>query len=271
MKLSRSALSKRVRSGSLRRVHRGVYYSGLGAMTFEQRCAAAVLAVGSGSALTGLSAARLLDVWGRTAPREVQVRCGRRGIHVAGVDVRYSSIWNIDRDIMVHKGLPMVRCERMVIDLAVELTRYQLTNIVKESAFRGWFRVDRFQETSGRLAGIRGMSLARRAVASYLAGCAGSRSDLEDRMLRLIASVRLPMPDDMGAPIGPHEVDLLWRRRRLVIEVDGPGHRQPNSRRRDPVRDEDLTERGFTVVRFTKQQIDHEPMFVVRALDRLFA
>jgi very-short-patch-repair endonuclease len=157
----------------------------------------------------------------------------------------------------------------MVVDLSGRLNRFQLTNVVKEAAFWDQFSTTAFERESNRLAGRAGLSTARRAVESYLAGCAGTRSALEDRMIRLVELGSFRLPDEAGVPIGPHEVDLVWFDLSVIVEVDGPGHNKPNSRKKDPARDADLQRSGFTVVRFTKSEIDFEPMRILGKLDKL--
>jgi len=157
----------------------------------------------------------------------------------------------------------------MALDLTQELTRYQITNVVKEAAFWGRFSSTIFRREVERLSGRAGVNVARQAVASYEAGCAGTRSALEDRMVKLVQISGVSMPDEAGVPVGPHEVDLIWRDQQLIVEVDGPGHRQPNSRKKDPARDADLRRMGFQVVRFTNLQIDYHPEWVVEQLEQL--
>jgi len=45
------------------------------------------------------------------------------------------------------------------------------------------------------------------------------------------------------------EVDFSWPDARLCVEVDGPAHARPRTRRQDIARDEALRRAGFEVVR----------------------
>lgn len=264
--LSSDAVKRRVQSGRLIRLHRGVYAVAPASGSLEQRCAAAVLAAGSGAALSHMSAAVMCGWWKRSAIGVVEVTCDRK-VNIPGIHVHSAHPWSSRDQIMVH-GISAVRPERLAVQLSSQLTRYQLTNVIKEAAFWGQFDVGRFERLQTRLGARRGSVQARRAVASFQAGCAGTRSALEDRMVRLIERAGFPPPDEAGMPIGPHEVDLVWLDRELIIEVDGPGHRQPNSRRKDPARDADLRRAGFKVVRCTNHQIDGDPFGVVSLLEQ---
>jgi predicted transcriptional regulator of viral defense system len=59
--LGDEAVSHRVRSGRLHRVHRGVYAVGHRGLTFEGRCMAAILTTGYGALLSHRSAAALCE------------------------------------------------------------------------------------------------------------------------------------------------------------------------------------------------------------------
>ena len=56
-------------------------------------------------------------------------------------------------------------------------------------------------------------------------------------------------------PLGRYIVDFACFASRLVIEADGPYHNTVRMRVRDRKRDDWLRSRGFTVLRFTNEQI----------------
>ncbi|MBS4101141.1 endonuclease domain-containing protein [Tsukamurella paurometabola] len=60
---------------------------------------------------------------------------------------------------------------------------------------------------------------------------------------------------DLGAPARPVRVDLLFPQPRLVVEVDGPGHRANDRYEADRRRDADLMLAGFRVLRLTNTRI----------------
>jgi very-short-patch-repair endonuclease len=57
------------------------------------------------------------------------------------------------------------------------------------------------------------------------------------------------------APVGPFIVDFLCRERRLVIEVDGATHLTVQELKRDARRTAFLARKGFSVMRFTNEEI----------------
>ncbi len=60
---------------------------------------------------------------------------------------------------------------------------------------------------------------------------------------------------DLGAEYRPVRVDLLFPQPRLVVEVDGPGHRANDAYEADRLRDADLMLAGFRVLRLTNARI----------------
>ena len=96
-----------------------------------------------------------------------------------------------------------------------------------------------------------------------------SRSDLEEDFPSLIHSHHRIPPPESNVKLGRHEVDFLWRDRRLVVETDSfTYHRGSIAFEDDHARDLDLRYRGYTVLRFTDRQIEEEPDRVVADVAR---
>jgi very-short-patch-repair endonuclease len=75
-----------------------------------------------------------------------------------------------------------------------------------------------------------------------------------------------------GDAAKPPLVDALWRRHRLIVEVDGYGFRSTRrSFENDHERDLVLTAAGFIVMRFTRDQIVKQPELVLVRLTRRLA
>ena len=112
------------------------------------------------------------------------------------------------------------------------------------------------------------------------------RSVLERRMRRLLSAAALPMPVGnyrVRLPAGVvYEIDLAYVDLLLGIELDGHGsHATRRARAGDNVRGNALETAGWTLRRFTYEQVMHEPALVTttvrdavaaarrRAIDRL--
>jgi very-short-patch-repair endonuclease len=98
-----------------------------------------------------------------------------------------------------------------------------------------------------------------------------TRSEAERRLLALISQARLPRPET-NVRLEGYEVDLLWRRERLIVEVDGYAyHSTRQAFERDRARDAALQAAGYRVVRFTWRQIVDNSYAVVAQLSALLS
>jgi very-short-patch-repair endonuclease len=70
------------------------------------------------------------------------------------------------------------------------------------------------------------------------------------------------------AAIGSYTVDFVCFSQKLIIELDGPQHMEPDAAQHDARRTEWLFSRGFQVIRFRNQQLDEDLHAVVDAIER---
>jgi very-short-patch-repair endonuclease len=92
---------------------------------------------------------------------------------------------------------------------------------------------------------------------------ARTRSRAERKLLKLLRASPLPAPET-NALVGPYEVDLLWRRHRLVVEFDSYSfHARRPKFERDRIRDAELQAMGYRVLRVTWRQLTRQPESVV--------
>jgi very-short-patch-repair endonuclease len=90
-----------------------------------------------------------------------------------------------------------------------------------------------------------------------------TRSRRERAFLKLIRESGLPLPET-NAKFGPYEPDFLWRRERLVVEIDGyTFHSGPDSFSRDREKDLFFKRLDLEVLRFTGEHIVHQPPMVL--------
>jgi very-short-patch-repair endonuclease len=99
------------------------------------------------------------------------------------------------------------------------------------------------------------------------------RSELEERFLQLCrrSDLRLPELNVWMTVEGEEmEVDFVWRKQRVVVEVDGfRTHGTRQAFQRDRRRDQLLTLAGWEVIRFTWDEVTGEPRHVTEVLRRL--
>ena len=167
-------------------------------------------------------------------------------------------------------GIPVTTMARTLVDLADETSAGELANIMHEAAYRGILDLDDLERIAARYPTRRGADRLRAAIAMHRSGSAGTRSALEDAFLDLVAA-HVPAPAinsrleirDPGTGRGI-EVDFVWHDKRVVVEIDGPGHERPRTRRRDAQRDRALSDGAFTVIRFTADDVHRRPELVVQ-------
>ena len=96
------------------------------------------------------------------------------------------------------------------------------------------------------------------------------RSELEEQFLRLCrrSDLRLPEVNVWMTVEGEEmELDFVWRKQRVVVEVDGfRTHRTRLAFQRDRRRDQLLHLGGWAVVRFTWDDVTKEPLHVVEVM-----
>ncbi|MBE2315177.1 type IV toxin-antitoxin system AbiEi family antitoxin domain-containing protein [Solirubrobacter sp. CPCC 204708] len=236
--MSGPAVTRAVGTGRLHRVHRGVYAVGHPGLSREGRWSAAVLAAGDDAALSGLSAARFWDVSRWRTHRVHVVSTKRRRLD--GVEVH--TVRNLDpRDVLVHNGIRVTTVARMCVDLTDELAPHQLAYVIHQAEYRHIFSLTATEDAMERANGRRHLHVLERALELRAQGSAGTRSAKEDAFLA--AQDREPL---VNVKI---EVDFHWPDEQRIVEVDGPHHDRPPTRRDDQRRDALLAADGWDVTR----------------------
>jgi very-short-patch-repair endonuclease len=262
--LGRGAIDSRLRSGRLHAVHRGVYAIGHASLSRRGTWLAAVLAGGEGAVLSHLSAAalwRLID----PVPAPIDVtslhgRPGRRGIRLHRGIVHPG-------ERTARYGIRVTSVARTLLDTAEFGPEGALRRAFEEADRLGLLRPAELEEVCGRAEGRRGLPAIRRLMAKTHDG--STRSALEDTFVALCREHRLPAPAINARLLG-FEVDALWARQRLVVELDGFAyHRHRAAFERDRARDATLQAAGYRVIRFTHRRLTREPDAVAEQLGAL--
>jgi very-short-patch-repair endonuclease len=252
--LSVAAIDHRVRAGRLHVIHRGVYAVGHAVLGTEGRWMAAVLACGDDAVLSHASAAaawELRRVGSGAVHVTIPAETGRRR---RGIRLHRISALRAD-DTTVHRGVPITTPARTIVDLARTLDHRQLEHVIDLADQRGLIDFRDLQAAN---------SASLQAVLRRYSS-APTRSELEERFLRLCDDHGLPRPET-NVRIEGLEVDFVWRDRRLIVEVDGYAyHRSPSAFETDRERDVTLSIAGWQVLRFTWTQITRRAAWVAAA------
>ena len=240
--LSDAGITRRVHAGELRRVHRGVYTFALAPLSREAQALAAVLACGCGAGISHFACGTLLDVSRFRSPRIDVVSPRKRTLQ--GVRVHHCRTLRT-QDITTIRGIPVTRFARLLVDFADVLTPFQLANVLHMGAFKGLVPPD-IPDAPGR----HNHKTLAKAFALHRSGSAGTRSTAEDVFL----TFDLPEPLVNVVYLG-FEVDFRWPAHRVAVEVDGPHHGRAYNRNADIARDKALVADGYTVLRFSADDV----------------
>lgn len=267
--IDRGCVQRRVAAGTMRQVLPRVYAVGPSAIVLSDdgHRMAAVLHGGAITALSHESAAERHGIWLR-APREVHASTTTFRLPTDATwlilhrsrTLKTEEIERVDR-------IPVTSVLRTCVDLGQVLTPVQITNVIHEATFRQVLDVDELANVLAQHPYRTGTAAVRQAVRLYRCGSAGTRSRTEDRLHERILcdDVAEPLVNMRGATgIPTLEVDFAWPSRRLVVEVDGSGHRRPGDLHMDRERDRLLTTAGWRVLRIPAQRVWHELGGVMR-------
>jgi hypothetical protein len=244
--------------GALHRIHRGVYSVGHAALSRLGEFLAAVLAAGPGAALSHDTCAELFEVR-RWPARAIHVSAPRRR-RIDGVITHRTPLGPLD--VVVYRGIPVTNVARLLVDLTDVTDAEEILSVISEAAWRKRFNLDAARAAIARANGRRNLQALEDALSRYLAGEKGPKSRAELAFLRLVGEPR-PLS---YADVDGEEVDAHWPDRRLIVEVDGHGHRRPAQRRDDARRDAKLRAAGWTVLRVTAEEVEHAPERVLSSL-----
>lgn len=255
------AIKRRIRTGRLHPVFRGVYAVGHRALSRDGRLMAAALAGGPGAVLSHRSAAELHRLLPRR-PGPMHVTAPTRHRPQPGFLLTESFIAPDEQETI--RGVPTTTVARTILDLAATEDERTLDRALREA------EVNRLADETG-LQALLTRHGRRRGVATLrcLTGARDldviTRSELEVRFRTFLADHHLPPPVHNTA-IGPYIVDALWPQARLVVELDGYRiHGRRRAFEDDRRRDRALAAAGYTVIRITWRQLREDPAQV--ALD----
>jgi very-short-patch-repair endonuclease len=185
-----------------------------------------------------------------------------------GIDVQHVRAFAPD-DITTLRGIPITSVARTLGDLAT------VVSPDGSSAPSTRRRCSASSMPAGSV-GARGRPGAA-AVRAVLAepSPSSTRAALEERFLALCRRGGLPLPrTNVHVQVGDGlvEVDALWPRERLVVELDGAAaHHTARGFEDDRRRDAAMTACGYVVVRLTWRRVTREGSAVVEELRRMLA
>jgi very-short-patch-repair endonuclease len=173
---------------------------------------------------------------------------------------------------LIRDGIPCTSPTRTIYDLAASEPLTELERILVLADSKRLLNRRRLEELATENPGHRGASNLR-----SLLGPAPIRvrSDTELHFVRLCRQAGIEAPEvnrRLAVAGGSIEVDACWPGRKIAVEVDGYAFHGGRTRaNNDRDRDQRMAIAGWTVIRFTADQIRTDPAEVVRRLRLLFA
>jgi very-short-patch-repair endonuclease len=252
---SSTVIAARVRSGGLIPIHPGIYLVGHRAVHPLAYETAALFACRPHALLSHHTAARLR---GMPAPPSNDIHVtvvGRDRRSLSGVAVH--SLAAIESfEFTRHDGLPITSPSMTLLDLAGTIELPALIAALNEARVQRLVTDRALRATLEAHPTRRGARALRRLLETER-GPTVTRSKAERVALRVLRDHDLE-PDESNARIGPYRVDFLYRRERLVVEIDGLRyHNTPKRFVDDRRRTAYLASRNFQVFPLTWHDI-HE-------------
>jgi very-short-patch-repair endonuclease len=255
--VGRRTLDRWVRSGRLRRVHRGVYVLGPQPLTRHGRWLAAVMAKAP-AALSHESAAALWGLAGDRRDIDVIAPRGRRGLNDSGIRLHVAQL--VRDEWCLREGIPATTVARTLFDLAETVEPPQLEGAWDEASRLRLLRVKQVAAICGRWPTRPACRRIEPLVsARLLHEDERRRSPLEDRFAAFVRAHRLP-PPQTNVLVDGDEVDALWPTARLIVELDSwEFHSDRAAFENDRDRDADHLLAGYRTIRVTHRRLDQEP------------
>jgi very-short-patch-repair endonuclease len=265
--LGKDAIQRRLRSGRLIRVHRSVYAVGHLNRSRETVWMAAVLAGGQGTVLSNRPAGAAWTICSSAGRVEVTVPRQKRPSRRI---VFHHAVLPAD-ERTVRDGIPITTVPRTLLDLAATLDQRQLERAINEAEIQRHWDALSFHDLLHRYPKRPGTRNARAALHKRSQGATATKSDLEELFIEFADKAALPRPET-NVHIEGIEVDCVWRKQRVIIEVDSwEIHRTRAAFERDREKSRILQAAGWRCVPVTYLQLKHTSEAVASDVRRLLS
>jgi len=280
--VDRQARARLRRRGVLVAVGRGVDRLRDHPFDFRSRCRAALDLAGDGAVLGLRTAARLREFYAFRAFDDVELLARRADDHRLEIGRLVQTRWLPPEHVTVIDGFAATTAARTFFDLCGDPDpglRYRhpyharkMKMVYNDALARRGMTFT--QEAAVLLVlakrGRRGTALAREILMEYGPKHRPTRSDTETLFFEFVRAYALPLPERQGVITSPHgfvgTVDFVWRRPRVIVEVDSRWHDGPLDEEADFDRDERLRAAGYAVKRYRYGDIIGDPGAIHREL-----
>ena len=266
MGVTRGAIQKKLARGEWVPVLPATYRLSGSPQTWHQRVMAACLWAGPGAVASHRTAAALLDLPG-FKPGVIEITTSRR-LSATGIIVHRCRM-NARIDNSTCDGIPTTAPHRTIIDLCAVSSHERVERALDAVLVRGlsevgfmWRQLNRLGPVGRRGVGRLRSMLSERSERIHHAG-SDSETALHQLLIRAGISGWEPQLEIVdGAFVA--RPDLVFKEIGLVVEVDSwTWHADKLSRRHDARRQNHLERLGLTVLRFFREDVLHDPDYVI--------
>lgn len=262
---SEKMIAYELATGRFVALHQGVY--AVAPVFLEDRktswMAATLTAPDSFLALASAGAA--YEIRPFKASFEMVVRPGSGGPEIYD-GLRVSRSETLDGNTTLLDGIPIMTVERTIIDLSASMNGKALRRMVREALRVERTTIPSLVDVLARHKGRRGTRAVQLALATYsglpIERC---RSGSEVQALVVLREAGEELPE-VNRKVAGEEADLLWRRRRHIVEIDGgPFHLD---RGEDERKELVWSEAGYTVDRIPSEAVWNAPHLLLALAER---
>ena len=264
--LSRRGLTRLLADGDLRPLPRDVVTVRVAPST-DEAVRAAVIGLRATASHASAALACGIELVQRGRPVELTVARDRSRASWPGAVVHRADLPS--DDVEERDGLRLTTPLRTVLDLARSLSLEEAVAAADSALRQGLVTVDDLQAAAQALPAARGRARVSRVV-SLIDPCSGSVLESVCRVLFVLAGLPTALTQYRvrgadGRLLG--RVDFAWPEHRLVVETDGFAfHADRRSSRDDRRRTNALVLAGWRVLRFSWEDVVHEPDHVVQVV-----
>jgi len=173
----------------------------------------------------------------------------------------------------VERGIPVTTVPRSIFDLAAIASVDAVESALRQSEYLRLHDRLSLPDLLERYPRRRGSKKIRMCLVRRRQMPGRARSWLEERFLPFLRREQLPLPQlNVWLEAGGrrYQVDCLWPRQRVVVELDGfAAHGTRIAFREDRSRDRKLRVAGYGVTRIAPEQLDDEPAEIAADLRAL--
>jgi very-short-patch-repair endonuclease len=262
--VSDATIARWLEQGYLHRRLPRVYAVGHLATSTETDLAEALFYAGPGAMLSHSTAAwwlGLLDY----QPRKIQVSTPRKCRSLDRITVHARRTC----DRIWHNCLPTTTLPEIFLDLAATESLRALRRALAKADYANNLDVRAIE--AGIRPGRPGGATLRKALADHQPALALTKSRLEIRFFEICEKAKF-QPPEVNQYLAGEEIDAMWREQRIAVELDG--HRNHHTRaqlRSDRRKELAVRTAGFTPVRYSEDQLEHQTKEVIADLRRLGA